>query len=236
MNAENRCASSSPASATWAAAMRSPITAIRASRSSALVNRSDVGAAAGARRLSAIRRLFEAACATRSPTSSRSTPIPTAMPTIAVTAMEAGAHVFVEKPLATTVADAERVVAAAQRQRPQAGDRLHPAPPPVLDAVDRRGARARRPFVLRMNLNQQSSGPTWETHKRADADDLADRRLRRALCRRDVPDHRRQAGRGARHGRCGSPTRSRRTCTTTAICRSSSTTARSAGTRPAGAR
>ncbi|WP_428670435.1 Gfo/Idh/MocA family protein, partial [Roseibium sp.] len=32
----------------------------------------------------------------------------------AVTAMEAGAHVFVEKPLATTVADAERVVACAR--------------------------------------------------------------------------------------------------------------------------
>ncbi len=32
----------------------------------------------------------------------------------AVMAMEAGAHVFVEKPLATTVADAERVVDCAQ--------------------------------------------------------------------------------------------------------------------------
>src|SRR5690606_24319949 len=32
----------------------------------------------------------------------------------AVMALEAGAHVFVEKPLATTVKDAERVVAAAK--------------------------------------------------------------------------------------------------------------------------
>ena len=56
------------------------------------------------------------------------------------------------------------------------------------------------PYVFRLNLNQQSSGPTWETHKRADADHLADRRLRRPLCRRDVPDHRRRAGRGPRHG------------------------------------
>ena len=33
----------------------------------------------------------------------------------AIRAMEAGAHVFVEKPLATTVADAETVVATAIR-------------------------------------------------------------------------------------------------------------------------
>ena len=52
----------------------------------------------------------------------------------AVKAFEAGCHVFVEKPLATTVADAERVVAGGQGQWPQAGDRLHPAPSPVLDA------------------------------------------------------------------------------------------------------
>ena len=87
-----------------------------------------------------------------------------------------------------------------QGQRPQAGDRLHPAPPPVLDAADRRGAEARRslrfphepqPAVQRADLGDAQA---------ADADDLADRRLRRALCRRDVPDHRRQAGRGARHG------------------------------------
>jgi predicted dehydrogenase len=33
---------------------------------------------------------------------------------LAIAAMEAGAHVFVEKPLATTVADAERVVDRAR--------------------------------------------------------------------------------------------------------------------------
>jgi predicted dehydrogenase len=34
---------------------------------------------------------------------------------LAIAAMEAGAHVFVEKPLATTVSDAEKVVDTAQR-------------------------------------------------------------------------------------------------------------------------
>ena len=61
VNVESPSASSSPASATWAAAMRSPITPIRASRSSALVNRSDVDAADGAGGLRASCRAFEEA-------------------------------------------------------------------------------------------------------------------------------------------------------------------------------
>ncbi len=47
-----------------------------------------------------------------------------------------------------------------------------------------------KPLVMRMNLNQQSSGSFWEVHKSSDDVDLADRRLRRALCRRDVPGRR----------------------------------------------
>jgi predicted dehydrogenase len=83
----------------------------------------------------------------------------------AVAAMEAGAHVFVEKPLATTVADAERVVAAAKAN----GRKLvvgyilrhHPSWMSLIAEARALGG----PYVFRMNLNQQSSGPTWETHK-----------------------------------------------------------------------
>jgi predicted dehydrogenase len=83
----------------------------------------------------------------------------------AVKALEAGCHVFVEKPLATTVADAERVVAAAR-----ANDRKlvigyilrhHPSWMRLIAEARALGG----PFVFRMNLNQQSSGHTWETHK-----------------------------------------------------------------------
>jgi predicted dehydrogenase len=84
----------------------------------------------------------------------------------AIAAMEAGAHVFVEKPLATTVEDARRVVAKAQ----ETGRKLvvgyilrhHPSWQTLIAEARRLGG----PYVFRLNLNQQSSGPTWETHKR----------------------------------------------------------------------
>ncbi|MCX8279642.1 Gfo/Idh/MocA family oxidoreductase [Phyllobacterium sp. 0TCS1.6C] len=83
----------------------------------------------------------------------------------AIAAMEAGADVFVEKPLATSVADAERVVAAAVKH----GRKLvigyilrhHPSWMRLIEEARKLGG----PYVFRMNLNQQSSGPTWETHK-----------------------------------------------------------------------
>ena len=83
----------------------------------------------------------------------------------AVMAFAAGCDVFIEKPLATTVADAERVVAAAK-----AADRKlvigyilrhHPSWKRLISEARDLGG----PYVFRMNLNQQSSGPTWETHK-----------------------------------------------------------------------
>ena len=60
----------------------------------------------------------------------------------AIKAMEAGAHVFVEKPLADSVANAEKVVDTAQRTKTQARRRLYPSPPSVLDKVHRDRARS----------------------------------------------------------------------------------------------
>ncbi len=84
---------------------------------------------------------------------------------IAIRAMEQGAHVFVEKPLATTVAEAERVVAVAERtgRKLVVGYILRHHPAWVRLIAEARGLGG--PFVFRMNLNQQSSGAEWEVHK-----------------------------------------------------------------------
>ncbi len=83
----------------------------------------------------------------------------------AVEAMEAGAHVFVEKPLATTVADARLVVEAATRlnRKLVVGYILRHHPSWMRLIAEARDLGP--PYVFRLNLNQQSDGPTWETHK-----------------------------------------------------------------------
>jgi predicted dehydrogenase len=83
----------------------------------------------------------------------------------AVCALEAGCHVFLEKPLATTLAGAERVVAAAR----QAGKqvlvgyilRVHPSWTRFVEEARQLG----KPLVMRLNLNQQSFGPMWTVHR-----------------------------------------------------------------------
>jgi predicted dehydrogenase len=83
----------------------------------------------------------------------------------AIRAMEQGAHVFVEKPLAANVADAERVVAKAQalERKLVVGYilRHHPSWIRLIEEARALGG----PFVFRMNLNQQSTGHKWEVHK-----------------------------------------------------------------------
>lgn len=84
----------------------------------------------------------------------------------AIKAMQAGADVFVEKPLAETVESAERVVETARRT----GRKLvigyilrqHPSWIKFIEIARQLGT----PLVFRMNLNQQSNGETWDWHKR----------------------------------------------------------------------
>ena len=83
----------------------------------------------------------------------------------AVAAMEAGAHVFIEKPLAANVADAARVVETAQRtgRKLVVGYILRHHPSWVRLIAEARALGG--PYVFRLNLNQQSTGHEWETHK-----------------------------------------------------------------------
>lgn len=83
----------------------------------------------------------------------------------ALAALAAGAHVFIEKPLAETVAGAEEVVAAARASRRKLVVgyilRHHPSWIKFIEVAQTLG----KPLVMRMNLNQQSYGKNWQTHK-----------------------------------------------------------------------
>jgi predicted dehydrogenase len=80
-------------------------------------------------------------------------------------ALNANAHVFVEKPLALTVEEAQSLVdlALEKGKKMVVGYilRVHPAWARFVAVAKTLG----KPLVMRMNLNQQSSGEHWHTHK-----------------------------------------------------------------------
>ena len=81
-------------------------------------------------------------------------------------AIAANCHVFVEKPLAETVEEAEEIVALAKARGLKLVIgyilRVHPSWVKFVEI----GKTLGKPLVMRMNLNQQSSGAQWATHKR----------------------------------------------------------------------
>jgi predicted dehydrogenase len=83
----------------------------------------------------------------------------------ATAALEAGAHLFIEKPLANTVEEAAMIrdKALETGRKVVVGYilRVHPAWKKFIEIARNLG----KPLVMRMNLNQQSSGDTWYTHK-----------------------------------------------------------------------
>lgn len=85
---------------------------------------------------------------------------------MALQAFAAGAHVFCEKPLADTLEDAKRVLAAmrASGKALLVGYilRVHPSWARFVEI----GRTLGKPLVMRMNLNQQSTGWFWEVHKK----------------------------------------------------------------------
>jgi predicted dehydrogenase len=83
----------------------------------------------------------------------------------AIQALNKGCHVFIEKPIADTVAGAERVVAAAIKANKKLVVgyilRHHPSWERFVQLTHTLG----KPLVMRMNLNQQSHGVMWDVHR-----------------------------------------------------------------------
>jgi len=83
----------------------------------------------------------------------------------AIKAFEKGCHVFIEKPVADTVAGAERVVATAKKAKKKLVVgyilRHHPSWEKFIELAQQLG----KPLVMRMNLNQQSHGYMWTVHR-----------------------------------------------------------------------
>jgi predicted dehydrogenase len=82
-----------------------------------------------------------------------------------IAALEAGCHVFLEKPIADSLAGAIRVAEAVQKS----GKKLvvgyilrhHPSWIKFIEIAKTMG----KPLVMRMNLNQQSHGYMWDVHR-----------------------------------------------------------------------
>lgn len=83
----------------------------------------------------------------------------------AIQAMEAGAHVFTEKPIGTTNEEAAAVVKTADHMNRKLVLgyilRVHPSWVKFIEI----GKTLGKPLVMRFNLNQQSSGDAWFWHR-----------------------------------------------------------------------
>ena len=108
---------------------------------------------------------YEAALAALKPDAVSINTWPNTHADYAIKAMDAGAHVFMEKPIGTTNAEAEAVVAKARAngRKLVLGYilRVHPSWIKFIEV----GQTLGKPLVMRMNLNQQSSGAAWHWHK-----------------------------------------------------------------------
>lgn len=83
----------------------------------------------------------------------------------ALMALEAGCHIFIEKPLADSIAGCEKIIAKASAtgKKVVVGYilRHHPSWMRFIDEAQKLG----KPLVMRMNLNQQSHGYMWDVHR-----------------------------------------------------------------------
>lgn len=83
----------------------------------------------------------------------------------AIRALKSECHVFIEKPLADTVAGTEKIIEAAKKTKKKVVVgyilRHHPSWKRFILEAQKMG----KPLVMRMNLNQQSHGYMWDVHR-----------------------------------------------------------------------
>ena len=82
-----------------------------------------------------------------------------------VSAMDAGAHVFVEKPLARQRLRTLERLCVAKRRTASSLSVISCATIPSWVRLIAEARALGGPYVFRLNLNQQSSGAEWDTHK-----------------------------------------------------------------------
>ncbi len=108
---------------------------------------------------------FDEAVATIKPDAVSINTYPNTHAEYAIKAMDAGCHVFMEKPIGTTAAEGEAVVAKAREKNRKLVIgyilRVHPSWTKFVEVAQTLG----KPLAMRMNLNQQSSGEAWPWHK-----------------------------------------------------------------------
>ncbi|MHC4132409.1 MAG: Gfo/Idh/MocA family protein [Planctomycetota bacterium] len=83
----------------------------------------------------------------------------------AIKSLNVGLHVFVEKPIAETVEQAQKIASLAKEKNKKVVVgyilRHHPAWMKFIEIAQSLG----KPLVMRMNLNQQSCAEHWQVHK-----------------------------------------------------------------------
>jgi predicted dehydrogenase len=83
----------------------------------------------------------------------------------ALKALEAGCHIFIEKPLADTISGCEKIIKKARDKDRKVVVgyilRHHPSWIRFIEEAQKMG----KPLVMRMNLNQQSQGFMWDVHR-----------------------------------------------------------------------
>ena len=108
---------------------------------------------------------FEQALAETKPDAVCISTYPDTHENFALKALDAGCHIFIEKPLADTIAGCEKIILKAKEtgKKVVVGYilRHHPSWIRFIKEARKMG----KPLVMRMNLNQQSQGYMWDVHR-----------------------------------------------------------------------